>query len=425
MSVGSSPWGIDAADALGPTDLSESLDGYPDIAIAVGQVQLETGDALNWVGLTGKVLVYRNTQAWQSGGNGLEQYQQIFLNQQNAYTLAADVKWGDMTGDGRPDLVISATTHFDEDFPVGAVGVYVYEYRSSSNEFEFRSYQDTPFPVRGLTLADFDDDGDLDVAAAVDLAERSDTESRDFLYVMPNDGTGILLPETGYDVRQAAIFSNTEVVSGTFDTTPGGATLPDLVTTDWDLGAAACFTNDGITFSPTYTAEPCGGGWQFIGAAVGRFTSGKTTDDVVGVDPTSFLYVLHGDGNGGFAHDCVGSVTDVYSTGGGEPLTWLPRGVDVGPLNGGTRTDIAVANGDQVRILLGRGDGSFQYNPAASEYKVAVVPPNTPSPRCFRLVIADLNQDGFGDIVTSNHGSAAFEGSMSVIINGLSVQPSP
>jgi hypothetical protein len=41
------------------------------------------------------------------------------------------------------------------------------------------------------------------------------------------------------------------------------------------------------------------------------------------------------------------------------------------------------------------------------------------------LALADLNQDGFNDIITSNHGTAADEGSISVLINTLVVSTTP
>lgn len=171
IGVGFFPWGIAAADALGYDAENPGLDGYPDIAVAVGQLNLYNGYPNDWMGEPGEVRIFRNTKNWTNPGDALELAQVITLNPIHANTVAADVAWAHTDGDERLDLVITGTSHFQSGPNEGAWGIYVYRYDIATNRFVFHDYEPTTFPIRGLTLADFDNDGDLDVAAAVDLLE--------------------------------------------------------------------------------------------------------------------------------------------------------------------------------------------------------------------------------------------------------------
>ncbi|MDQ7013882.1 MAG: VCBS repeat-containing protein [Planctomycetota bacterium] len=423
IGVGSFPWGIAAGDALGPPLEPNDLDGYPEIAVAVGQLNLYRLIPGDWTGETGQVVVFRNTQNWTNPADGLDFAQVIELDEVHPNTISADVKWADMDGDDRLDLVISATTHFDSSSAGGAWGIYVYRYAGGVEPFEFLDYEPTTYPVRGLTVADFDNDGDMDVAAAVDLLEESLPEfARDYISIIKNDGTGHLLPEDLYDLASDSSEPTTAVVAGLFDKTPGGATLPDLFTSRWDWSDGVSMTNlDGTSYSMTFTAPSCAS-WNFTDIAVGRFTSGKLVDDVVGLSGDGTLSVLHGDGNAGFIHDCSGgNQDDIYlSTSGGAPLTLVPGGLDVGHLNAGTKQDIVVATGGDAgnataTILLGNGDGTFQYNRLNGGYFIDL---GVLAHRPLRITIADLDQDGFGDIISSNHGETINDvGTISVLIN--------
>ena len=433
--VGPYPWGLDAADAMGPTGPNEDdLDGYPDIAIAIGQIDLISG---GWTGLTGEVRVYSNEQDWTPPGGGLTLRQVIPLDHEHLNTLAADVVWADMTGDERPDLVISATTHFYGTQEPGAFGFYVYEWVGGAEPFQFKSYQHTsilvgsasiPVAIRGLVVADFDNDGDKDAAAALDFLESG--SGRDYLVVSMNDGTGGLLPETSHElgVEPASQLSTIELATGRFDGTPGGNTLPDLFTTrhDSELADGVSLTNMGSgAFTATSIVPPCAE-FAFADIAVGRFTTGKLCDDVAGIGiGNGALYVLHCGGNANFTHDCDGTDDDIYLESGG-PQSLVLSGLTVGHINGGTRPDIVVAPFDDgvgdayVTFLLGKGNGKFQHDPGDSAYDV---PLGSFAERPMRVIVADLDQDGFGDIATSNHGTTATTGSLTVLLNALEVGP--
>lgn len=421
--AGKFPWGLDAADALG-ADQGEPLDGFPEIAVAVGQLNIFNGFAGAWTGQTGQVWVYRNSGDWSTVANGfdLNEIQVIDLDQIHPNTISADVAWADMTGEGRPDLVITGTTHFNGSYADGAWGIYVYRYDEADDKFVFHDYEMTTHPVRGLSVADFDNDGDVDVAAAGDLIDLN--LGRGYIAISKNDGAGYLLPHALYGLgnQQATM----QVVSGHFDATPGGETLPDLFTSRNGIGDGISLTNlDGTNYSPTIVSDCVG--YFFTGIDIARFTSGGTSDDIVGISGDGFLYVLHGDGDGGFSINCGNEPNDRYfDGGGGGPFNFLPRDVATGNLNGATKPDVVVAfgavagSGDdaaEVRILLGQGNGQLHYVPHDDGYHPKLGPS---ADRPLRVILADLNQDGFDDIITSNHGDNLNDnGTISVLLNRL------
>ena len=93
----------------------------------------------------------------------------------------------------------------------------------------------------------------------------------------------------------------------------------------------------------------------------------------------------------------------------------------VGKFNGNADNDFVVAIGQDapcspgggIAVFVGHGNGTFVETP----YLVCVDPGNEPKPQFVR--IADLNQDGFNDIVTSNNNSD----NISVLINALEAIP--
>ncbi len=411
IGVGPYPWGVAAADALGKSPIDPDLDGYPEVAVVVGQLNIFDGSPGYWNKQTGQVVVLRNTQNWANPADGLDIVQTILLDDVQPNTISADVAWADMDDDGRLDLVVSATTHFDSSYEPGAVGIYVYRYDENSDQFEFLDYGPTTYSVRGLTIADFDNDGDMDVAAGVDFLIYP-ADDYDSISVLKNDGTGRLEPETMLELGSESIDPTGTVVSGVFDLTPGGTTLPDLFAFRAEFWDGVSMTNlDGTDFEMTTVTPDSCAEWDirdFVASA--PFTSGKMSDDIAAVTGDGLLHVIHSDGNGGFTHDCWGGDDDVY-LGSGSPLNYRPFGITAGHLNaGGSKPDLLVAD-EGIVFVLGKGDGTFQYDGQDQRYSPDIGTANGPA---FRVTIVDLDQDGFGDIITSNHGAP---GSISVLIN--------
>src|SRR5439155_755754 len=77
-----------------------------------------------------------------------------------------------------------------------------------------------------------------------------------------------------------------------------------------------------------------------------------------------------------------------------------PRVVAVGDLDGDGRPDLVTANtgGNNVSVLLGRGDGTFAAQQAA--------PAPARGLRPFAVAVADVNGDGRRDLITANKGDS-------------------
>src|SRR5215467_7993313 len=81
-----------------------------------------------------------------------------------------------------------------------------------------------------------------------------------------------------------------------------------------------------------------------------------------------------------------------------------PESVAVGDFNGDGTPDLAVANigSNNVSVLLGNGDGSFQ---AAQDFGAGIWP--------ISVAVGDFNGDGKPDLAVANYGS----NNVSVLIN--------
>jgi hypothetical protein len=153
-----------------------------------------------------------------------------------------------------------------------------------------------------------------------------------------------------------------------------------------------------------------------LGAGNGTFTNGTTINTTSPFEPTS---VVVGDFNGDGKQDLAvlsgagtGSVNIYLGNGNGTfqaaknyPVaasTSASRLLAVGDFNRDGIQDLVATNDtlNQIAIILGNGDGSFQ---APSYYPVGAAP--------WNVVVGDLNQDGFLDLAVASDGS----GSVSVL----------
>lgn len=73
-----------------------------------------------------------------------------------------------------------------------------------------------------------------------------------------------------------------------------------------------------------------------------------------------------------------------------------PNFTSIGDFNGDNKPDLAVSNGvsDDVSILLGNGDGTFQ---PARNLRVGRTP--------YCVIVGDFNGDGFQDLATANEST--------------------
>ena len=148
-----------------------------------------------------------------------------------------------------------------------------------------------------------------------------------------------------------------------------------------------------------------------LGAGNGTFTNGTTINTTSPFEPTS---VVVGDFNGDGEQDLAvlsaagtGSVNIYLGNGNGTfqaaknyPVAATPsasRLLAVGDFNRDGIQDLAATNSglNNVAILLGNGDGSFQ---APSYYAVGNAP--------WNVVVGDINKDGFLDLAVSSDSSS-------------------
>lgn len=168
--------------------------------------------------------------------------------------------------------------------------------------------------------------------------------------------------------------------------------------------------NDGnrqFNTSPPQGFAPLQAGVNTAGIALGTFR------------PTSNVDLVAAEADGFFAHTFLGDASSgtfgsrsVWDLGNSD-FTW---GVSVGKINPDTHRDIAVAvkscdgqgcPGDGVvAVLVNDGNADF-----SNVHLFAVEPSGSPEPHFVQ--VADLNQDGFNDLVTSNYATH----NISVLIN--------
>ncbi|HSP99975.1 MAG TPA: VCBS repeat-containing protein [Candidatus Dormibacteraeota bacterium] len=279
----------------------------------------------------------------------------------------ADVGVADLSGDGRPDLVVADRS----------AGTAVVLLGSSDGRFLNTGAYMVGAGPETILAGDVDGDGAADVLAFGRLGGGATW--------LHGRGDGSF---DGVPCTLASFGALTALVSEDFD----GDEHPDLAAISEDSGQLGIFI--GIGDGRFRALPPIDVGRRPRGLAVGDFNQDDKPDLAVVVFGGDDVAVLLGDGHGRF------STPRHVAVGGG------PTAISVGSFANPTSVDLAVVNSltDSVSILYGDGHGQF---PKVVNHPV----PTRPS----FLIVGDTNQDGNQDLVV---GSAYSETVAILLGNG-------
>ncbi len=249
----------------------------------------------------------------------------------------------------------------------------------------FRNAASYPVGVRptSVAAADFNRDGSNDLAVTNDGGSVA---------VLLSRADGTFGAPTFYPTGEGSL----AVTAGNFN----DDTLVDLAVANARSGTVSILLGK-AQGSFASAVNHATGGTSPIALAVGRFDADETSDLAVANAFTSNVAILRGSGSGQFAAPVSYSIL---------PQGNGPNAVAVGDMNNDGELDLvtANANSDNVTVLLGGGDASFE-----ERLHFPTSPPGS-SPRS--LIVRDVNGDLLTDVVTANF----FSNDISVLLNASS-----
>lgn len=293
-----------------------------------------------------------------------------------------DVAIGDFNNDGLPDLAVASLRcnkaqdpRCDPSSRDGMVSLLVGDGRGGFEEFvqseRVRSPYGVPGAAKAIVAADFDKDGNLDVAVGISGKVVVRRGRGDFQLYSPK-----IISLGGAEPTDLAV--------GDFN----GDGNVDIVTAD--LGDNVfLLLGDGEGSFRTPAKSPVGNAPQ--GLVVADLNSDGNLDvATANTDKEETVSVLLGDGTGEFAVSHIQLDTTV-------------RGIAAADFDGDGNMDLAVVSpvDDAVIVLLGNGDGDFN---VAGRFNAGQDP--------IRIAAADLNRDGNADAaVVNSKGLTVLRGS--------------
>ncbi|NRD49095.1 FG-GAP-like repeat-containing protein [Corallococcus exiguus] len=295
----------------------------------------------------------------------------------------------DVDGDGWLDAV---TVNGQTNLPLINGNISVYKNLGSSAPGTFGTPTSfttgTPGSVH-LCTGDFDHDG------VADIATTSVTQNQ--VSVLFGSGAGnfgaptfIGIQNTGGAQSSIACRDlNSDGFSDLVVTSPSSARLSVLIN-----------QGDGTFAAPVAYSNSAGG--QTAGIAFGDANGDGTLDILSNGAAGRYLFFFQGNGNGTFA-------SGAQSTAAATTATNSALGVVAGDFNGDGKLDayilVTTASGG-VRPMTGNGSGGFTSGTVVT---------TGASPGLNAIATADMDADGYADLILTNRGS----GTVTVVPNGL------
>jgi hypothetical protein len=411
-------------------------DGIPDIAL-VGQ------DGISILLGQGGLTYYAEPVAYPSGG--LERYYGLGFNGANGplllewnYGLLNPAAFEDFNGDGKTDIAVR-----------GADGIALL-FGNGDGTFKSAGAYELNHASSGLDTADFNQDGNLDIAAAVGLGFTRVLLGKGdgTLNVLADPAPGVPNPTTDGTLSAADFNGNGLVgVMGVQQATSyslpqpgawiqmgnGNGTLGLAETLQYPInvgccGAVADFNNDGksdialvdefnayfltslgggqfSTFTATLSENTPGFEGSVRAIGLGDFNNDGNVDAAVvsvylndnGAPASETLQILLGNGDGTFAFAQSVPVPSFNFNGYPNPVVGSLLTPAIADLNGDGNLDIILPDAGQVQIFYGNGDGTFQ---------PAVTMP-APTPDFTLPSAADFNLDGVPDLLLTGYGEVS------------------
>jgi len=262
---------------------------------------------------------------------------------------SSSVAIGDFNGDGNPDVVVANQCGTSDCKSGGSVSVLL---GTGNGKLETaQTYPSGASVALSVAIADFDKDGNLDLAVANQCQDSSCQNGA--VSVLLGNGNGTFQPAQSYG---SAGFQTNFVAVGDFN----GDGNPDLVLASQCQdsscqhgGVSVLLGNGNGTFQAAQSYSSAGS--QADGVAITDLDGDGMVDLVVSNlcansdCSTGVVSSLLGNGKGTFhpAH--------AFNSGGQHAYS-----VVAGDFDGDGHNDVVVTNGDGTAVLLGNGDGTFQ-----------------------------------------------------------------
>ncbi len=294
-----------------------------------------------------------------------------------------DVALADMDGDGNLDaVVVNSKSRTVTVLQGDGAGHFALLSTTSTGAKTGKS----PLSV---SIADVDDDGDLDVVTANQKGKVKTAAGKTAsVSVLKNDGTGVLAAAAVYTSGGRGAWDVDLVDLNKDDKL-------DIVVSNRDSANVGVLLNDG---TGGFVTAPSIGRKLGANTVIARGSNGLfldfdqdgNADIAVGDNAGQFITVYLGNGNGTFTQEIQASFTNTAAV----------RTIGSADVNSDGKPDLILvhSSGNYLTVLLGLGNGTFSQ---PYEFNVGNVVRREPS----ALVVSDFNNDGGMDIAVADAGS--------------------